>query len=230
MAVRGILHPFFARIEPSLARFYRLVSRAPTPNLWGDRYIEHSWVAGRMPDGPGRGLDFGSGDSILSLVAVRRGFQMTVTDRSRIDWPFEHPAFTFVQGDAIGTGLAARSFYLIINCSTVEHLGLGRYGDRNDSQADLQGMRHLRSLLKSDGVLIMTLPVGLDAVYPQVHRVYGRTRLPLLLEGFSVHEREFWSKNSRNCWILTSEEAALDSLSSEHVYALGCFVLSVNEG
>ncbi len=221
-----MLRPIIAQIEPTLTAVYRYVSQPPTPNLRGDRDIEHSWIAARMPEGPGQGLDFGSGDSHLSLVAIRRGFQMTAADRSYIDWPFEHPAFTFVQGDALARGLPAQSFGLIINCSTIEHLGLGRYGDRYDAQADLDGMRQLRSLLKTDGVLLMTVPVGIDAVYPRVHRVYGRTRLPLLLEGFVIREREFWTKNDQNRWNLASEDAALNWASTDYAYALGCFVLS----
>jgi hypothetical protein len=230
IAIRRILRPIIARLEPSLAATYRYVSRPPTPNLRGDRDIEHSFIAARIPEGPGRGLDFGSGDSHLSLVAVRRGFEMTVIDRSRINWPFEHPAFTFVQGDALAMRLPAQSFGLIINCSTVEHLGLERYGDRKDLQADLEGMRQLRSLLNMDGVLLMTLPVGVDAIYPRVHRVYGRTRLPLLLDGYVVREQEFWTKNEQNRWTLATENTALDWVSTDYAYALGCFVLSRTNG
>ncbi len=89
-----MLRPIIAQIEPTLTAVYRYVSQPPTPNLRGDRDIEHSWIAARMPEGPGQGLDFGSGDSHLSLVAIRRGFQMTAADRSYIDWPFEHPIGT----------------------------------------------------------------------------------------------------------------------------------------
>jgi hypothetical protein len=98
--MRQLLQPAFARIEPALVAVYRYLSEPPKPNLWGDRHVEYSWVAGQLPEGPGRGLDLGSGESHLSLAAVHRGFDMLVTDRSPIEWPFEHPGFTFVQGDA----------------------------------------------------------------------------------------------------------------------------------
>lgn len=220
------LHLLFTRLEPSLVSLYRQLSQAPAPNLWGDRDIEHSWIAANIPVGPGRGLDFGSGDTHLSLVAVRRGFRMTVCDRNPIRWPFEHPDFMFVQSDALELSLPQNSLDLIVNCSTIEHLGLGRYGDAHDSAADLDGMRRLRELLNTTGVMLLTVPVGQDRVYQYLHRIYGRVRLPLLLEGYAVQEREYWTKNAANRWALASEDAALDWVSTDYVYALGCFVLS----
>src|SRR5258708_5227882 len=226
IGIRRMLRSLLTRMEPSLISAYQWVIRPPAPNLWGDRDIEHSWIAGHIPTGPGTGLDFGSGSSHLSLVAVRRGFRMTATDRGPVRWPFEHPDFRFVQGDALRLGVAERSLDLIINCSTIEHLGLERYGDVAAPRADLDGMHHLRKLLKPDGVMLLTLPVGIDAVHPGLHRVYGKTRLPLLLQGFVIREHEFWTKNSSNRWILVDEDTALACRSSGYLYALGCFVLT----
>lgn len=151
---------------------------------------------------------------------------MIVTDRSSIQWPFEHADFRFIQGDAVQLEVPNKSLDLIINCSTIEHLGLERYGDAGDVQADLKGMRRLRTFLKPSGVMLLTIPVGVDEVYPRLHRIYGRTRLPLLLNGFEIREQEFWSKNEANRWTLDSEDAVLTRPSTEHYYSLGCFVLS----
>jgi hypothetical protein len=229
MVVRRVLHSFFARLEPSLAAAYRLLSQAPAPNLWGDRDIEHSWVAAHVPEGPGQGLDFGSGDSHMSLVAVRRGFHMTASDRSPIRWPFEHPHFTFVQEDALKLGLPPQSLDLIINCSTVEHLGLGRYGDFPDPDADLDGMLKLRKFLKPTGTMLLTIPIGQDTVYSHLHRVYGRSRLPRLLQGFAIQKQEYWIKNAANRWIEVAEAQAVAWQTTAHSYGLGCFVLTPKE-
>src|SRR5215470_11698347 len=121
--MRRVLQPLFARLEPTLSSAYRYLNEPPKPNLRGDRDVEHSWVAANVPEGPDSGLDFGSGPSHLGLVAVRRGFHMLVTDRMPIDWPFEHPEFKFVRGDALALNIPNNSLDLIINCSTIEHLG-----------------------------------------------------------------------------------------------------------
>ena len=150
------LQPLFARLEPSLASIYRQLSQPPAPNLWGDRDIEHYWVAAYVPDGPGEGLDFGSGDSHLSLVAARRGFRMLASDLNPVQSAFQHPAVRFVQADALALPPPPQSFDLILNCSTIEHLGLGRYGDRVDPDADLKGMSRLHDLLKPTGIMLLT--------------------------------------------------------------------------
>jgi hypothetical protein len=198
----------------------------PPPNLQGDRDIEHSWVAANLPDGSGLGLDFGSGDTNLALIAARRGFLMVATDRSAVNWWFEYPGFSFRRADALEIAFLQESLALVINCSTIEHLGLGRYGDRLDSEADLKGMEHLRSLLAPEGIMLLTIPVGMDSVYPRLHRVYGRTRLPLLLDGYAKVREEYWIKNADNRWVLVSEDRALTQPTTSHSYGLGCFVLS----
>ncbi len=66
--------------EAKLIQAYRKFTDPPPPNYRGDRDIEYSWIAGRCPEGPGRGLDFGCGRSYMALVAVRRGFKMLAID------------------------------------------------------------------------------------------------------------------------------------------------------
>ena len=228
--IRGIVQPALARLEPWLARTYNSYRQPPPPNLWGDRHVEHAFVAAHTPPGPGQGLDFGSGDSNLALVAVERGLRMMATDRTPVRFPFEHPGFTFVQADAFDLNIAAASLDLIINCSTIEHLGLGRYGDPLDPDGDLEGMRRLRGLLKTSGVMVLSTPVGIDAVHAPLHRVYGRSRLPRLLDGWTATTREFWVKNAANRWTLAMEDEALSWRSRPHSYALGCFVLAPAPG
>ncbi len=210
------LQPLFARLEPSLASIYRQLSQPPAPNLWGDRDIEHSWVAAYVPDGPGEGLDFGSGDSHLSLVAARRGFRMLASDLNPVQWSFQHPSVRFVQADALALPLPPQSFDLILNCSTIEHLGLGRYGDRVDPDADLKGMSRLHDLLKPTGIMLLTTPVGIDTVYSPLHRIYGHARLPRLLGHFSVTRNKYCAKKSDNVWSLVDENTALPGSQQSH--------------
>jgi len=225
-SVRATVQPLVARMGPWLARTYLSLSQPPAPNLWGDRHVEYAFVAAHIPLGPGLGLDFGSGDSNLALVAVERGLRMIAADRVPTRIPFEHPNFSFVQTDAFDLNLARRSLDLIINCSTIEHLGLGRYRDQGDPDGDLVGMRRLHDLLKPSGVMLLTTPVGLDAVHSPLHRVYGRARLPRLLEHWTPTSVSYWAKNSANRWTPVREDEALSWQSSAHSYALGCFVLA----
>ena len=72
----------------------------------------------------------------------------------------------------------------VLCVSSVEHSGLGRYGDPLDPDADLKAMAELRAMLEPGGILYLTTPVGPDQVLFNLHRIYGPCRLPRLLEGW----------------------------------------------
>lgn len=215
------------RIEPKLVRIYRSLSDPPAPNLRGDRHVEYSWIAANLPSGPGKALEFGCANSWLAFAAARRGFETIGIDLTPVEWFYRYPGLQFVQTDLFDLELPPESLDLIINCSTVEHVGLTRYGDGGNDVGDLQSMAKLRQLLKQQGVMLLTIPVGQDATVAPLHRIYGQNRLPLLLDGFVVQRKEYWTKDDQNLWVLTDERKALSQELRPNMYGLGCFVLTV---
>ena len=197
------------------------------PNLAGDRDIEWSWIASYIPNGPGEAIDFGPGGSYLGLIAAERGFNVTAVDLKKIEPPYRHPRLRFIQGDILKVALPKGCFDLVINCSTVEHVGLaGRYGVTvNHTRGDLEAMTCLRSLMKIGGVMLLTIPVGRDAVFTPLHRVYGSERLPVLLSGYHVEKEAYWVKDDQNVWNATEKEDALKREPQERLYGLACLVL-----
>jgi SAM-dependent methyltransferase len=200
-------------------------------DLIGDRDVEWSFIASRLPCGPGHALDFGCGGTYLSLIAARRGFQVAALDLESDVAHWQHPNRRFVQGDLLVAELADASFDLVINCSSVEHVGLvGRYGVLKPlGDGDLEAMRKLRSLMKPGATQLLTIPVGRDSVFPPWHRVYGRSRLPMLLDGYVVEHEEFWCKSLNQGWALCDREEALEFVpewdEKRRIYSLGCFIL-----
>jgi SAM-dependent methyltransferase len=77
-----------------------------------------------------------------------------------------------------------RRFDAVISISSIEHDGLGRYGDRLDPNGDLRAMEQFRQLLKPQGKLFLAVPVGPDLVVWNAHRIYGPKRLAMLLSGW----------------------------------------------
>lgn len=208
-------------------------NRQSNAGLYGDRSIEWSWVAARAPPGPGSALDFGPGDSYLSLVLARKGFDVLALDIEPIRWPFSHPSIRHLRGDILETQLPEHQFDLIVNCSSIEHVGLkGRYQTPHDNpDGDLLAMNRLANWLKPTGSMILTIPIGLDANFSPLHRVYGTSRLPRLLESCKIEDAEYWVKKT-GTWILATESDALSfvptvsyQVPSMSTYALGCFVL-----
>ena len=93
-------------------------------------------------------------------------------------------------------------------------------------------MARLRDVMKPGGVMLLTIPVGQDAVFAPLCRVYGVQRLPRLLEGYAVEKEMYWTKDSQNRWVSCDKAVALSAKASagswnplRNVYALGCYVL-----
>src|SRR5262245_31779638 len=76
------------------------------------------------------------------------------------------------------------TFDVGFSISSFEHDGLGMYGDSLDPEGDLKAMRKMKERLKLGGLLYLAVPTGVDAVRFNTCRVYGRHRLPMLMEGW----------------------------------------------
>jgi SAM-dependent methyltransferase len=226
--IRRLLQKFDPDAKFILRRLYSKLRETPEPNTKGEREIEFSWIATNMPEGPGQAFDFGCGAGFMGILTSMRGFNVTACDLEPARWFFEHPSLHFVQGDILESNFPQKHFDLIINCSSIEHVGLaGRYSvSELRANGDIEAMGVLKSIIKTNGVMIFTVPVGRDKVYAPLHRVYGKKRLPLLLEGWRVQKKEFWIKDTRNKWVRTEESVALNKETIERCYGLGLFVLS----
>ncbi|MDR0665664.1 MAG: DUF268 domain-containing protein [Helicobacteraceae bacterium] len=75
-----------------------------------------------------------------------------------------------------------------ISYSSFEHDGLGRYGDPIDPIGDLKAMKAAHNSLKEGGILFLGVPLGKDLLCWNLHRIYGKIRLPLLLKGWRCEE------------------------------------------
>ena len=112
----------------------------------------------------------------------------------------------------------------------MEHIGLaGRYYQADYPNGDLQTMQKAARLLKPGGIVLLTIPVGVDLVFAPWHRVYGRQRLPRLLEGFTARKSRFFVKKPGGPWYETDELQALDFDGRGRCYALGEYVLQLAE-
>lgn len=77
---------------------------------------------------------------------------------------------------------------VVISYSSLEHDGLGRYGDPLHPTGDLERMKKLRELVKDDGLFILGIPIGQDALVFNLHRIYGPIRFSLISKGWTVLE------------------------------------------
>jgi len=203
--------------------------------LAGDRGIEWGFVIDNLPAiGTGRRvLDFGPMDGfVLSVNARDKGYAVVAVGLEDIAPP---ERVQYIRQDIL-TVEFDEPFDYILNASTTEHVGLGRYGDPVGEDLDLAAMRKLREWMRldGDGVQFLTVPMGVDAVVGHYHRVYGKHRLPRLLEGYAVLREQYYVKaDDDSHWVSCSKERALSEVPGQVAkpsmlnlsYALGCFVL-----
>lgn len=82
-----------------------------------------------------------------------------------------------------------KKFDLILSISSIEHDGLGRYGDPVNPTADLTFMSFSsQNLLKRGGRMILAVPIGKDCLFWNAHRIYGSLRFPLLVKEWDIIE------------------------------------------
>lgn len=79
----------------------------------------------------------------------------------------------------------------IFSYSSIEHSGLGRYGDELDPYGDIETMLYMHRSLKKNGLIFLGVPIGKDAIVWNAHRIYGEKRLQILLLPDKLKELEW---------------------------------------
>lgn len=138
-------------------------------------------------------VDMGGGFSFSTIVPVL--LRSSKTRIISID-VMNHPSVSkfgieYMKGDCSQTNLPDRSVDVVTIISTLEHVGLGRYGDPLDVDGDLKTMREACRILKPGGYVILTIPYGYPTVVFNLHRVYDRGRFELLTKGFKPIVRKY---------------------------------------
>ncbi len=94
-------------------------------------------------------------------------------------------------------------FDIVTAVSTIEHIGLGRYGDPIDPDGDKKAIREIYRILKVGGKAIVTVPFGKRTIL--VHggialaRVYDFSSLQELFSEFETLKIEYIIKQGE-CW------------------------------
>lgn len=77
-----------------------------------------------------------------------------------------------------------RRFDFIFSFSHVAQEGLGCLEAPFMPDGDLKAMNRLKTMLKENGTLFLSIPVGIDHILWKKHRTYGSKRLPKLFDGW----------------------------------------------
>ncbi len=171
-----------------------------------ERIFEKGFVFMNLSDIPigSKILDVGCAWSSLSLELACLGYHVWGIDID--DYPFHHPNLEFVKGSICKTDFPDNFFDVVIAVSTLEHIGLGWYGD-SVQDSDIKAISEIHRILKNGGIFILTLPFGIRRT-TKVFRVYDRESLYKLIDGFEIIKKEFFRNYEDKYWCPTSEKEA----------------------
>eukprot|EP00386_Alphamonas_edax_P005852 GDKI01019116.1.p1 GENE.GDKI01019116.1~~GDKI01019116.1.p1 ORF type:complete len:361 (-),score=33.27 GDKI01019116.1:44-1126(-) len=131
-------------------------------------------------------LVFGSLKPWVESIMYAYGYAHTVTtveyntihvDRTDIFKTYTVEEFQLLEN-------VTHSYDVIVSFSSIEHDGLGRYGDPINPHADIYAMRSFKQLLTPGGLLLLAVPSGGDRLLWNRDRIYGPVRWAKLTQGW----------------------------------------------
>jgi len=115
----------------------------------------------------------------------------------------EHPRIVTLTPDEFRAKYQAgalEEFDGIVTHSSLEHSGLGRYGDALNPWGDILAVARAWCVTKVDGFLYLGIPTGKDMVFSNWHRVYGELRWPLVAANWRRIDQTDGSELNRGLW------------------------------
>ena len=108
---------------------------------------------------------------------------------------------------------------------TIEHFGLGRYGDKLDKLGYERGVSNLIKILKNNGILYLSTPIGKERIYYNANWVFNPNTLLNLFQLNNIKLIDFYYIKDGNTvnFPNLSEKNIIDIIENE--YGLGIFIL-----
>jgi SAM-dependent methyltransferase len=112
-----------------------------------------------------------------------------------------------------------------ISCMhTVEHVGLGRYGDPIDYDGDIKAIKELKRVVAPGGSLLFVVPLGyVSKIFFNAHRVYDKYHVFNLFQGFDLKQFALIPEEEQDGGLI---ENPSDELLKKQTYGCGCFHFS----
>jgi SAM-dependent methyltransferase len=124
------------------------------------------------------------------------------------------------KGDLMSLPFADSSVESISCMHTIEHVGLGRYGDPIDPDGDIKAAVELARVVKKGGSLIFVTPVGKSKIYFNAHRIYSYDQVLALFPSLELREFSLVPDDFKKSGLIKNADK---TLVKDQSYACGCF-------
>jgi SAM-dependent methyltransferase len=134
------------------------------------------------------------------------------------------PGVIFRQADLMNPSLSQVEYCDSLSClHALEHFGLGRYGDPIDPRGYAVGLKNMTRILRSGGVFYLSVPIGVERVEFNAHRVFDPRSLVRLAKTDNLYLKDFvWIDVNRSVNQSVNFEQDMETLRKQR-YALGIF-------
>jgi hypothetical protein len=212
---------FISRTKWNVVRTPCLFDRDQESGTYGEYFWQDLFVAKRIIEqNPKRHIDVGSRvDGFIAHLACVRNVE--VLDIRPISAQVEK--VNFYQEDI---SKLSENWFNAADClsclHTLEHFGLGRYGDEIDPNGWMVGLNNLQKILKKGGVFWLSVPIGKERVEFNAHRIFNPRTICDYLSRLGLELTEFgYLANDR---IIISNDLERDfNLLANIEYSLGIF-------
>lgn len=124
------------------------------------------------------------------------------------------------KGDLMALPFADNSVESISCMHTIEHVGLGRYGDEVDPNGDIRAAKELVRVVRKGGTLIFVTPVGKPKICFNAHRIYSYEQIMDLFPGMELKEFSLVPDDYKTYGLIKNADK---NMVKDQTYSCGCF-------
>lgn len=154
-----------------------------------------SWIAEKLnKTKPKKHYDFGSDIRLISSLCHHQTiiFNDIFLPNLKID------QLTEVKNNLYNLNYQEGTLESISCLHVLEHVGLGRYGDELKIDGHIIAINELKRVLKTNGNLFITTPLGASCIYFNAHRVFSYLEFISLFKGLKLVSFEFLPDGQEN--------------------------------
>lgn len=133
--------------------------------------------------------------------------------------------FISKEGDLMKLPFDSDSVESLSCMHTIEHIGLGRYGDPIDPDGDIKAMKELIRVLAPKGNFLFVVPIGKPMVQFNAHRIYSYNQIMDYFKDLTLKEFSLIPDDGQKKGIIKN---ASEDLANSQRYACGCFWFTKN--
>lgn len=179
------------KLSVTIKDMYLISSQKTKTTSYDSHYVYHTaWAARKLNENrPAKHIDIGSYHYFSTLVSAF----IPVEFYDYRPMEIQLPKLITGSRDLTQLSFSDNSVKSLSCMHTIEHIGLGRYGDPVDPDGDLKAMNELVRVLSLNGYLYFVVPVGKPRICFNAHRIYDPTWVEnyftsrgLVLKDFSV--------------------------------------------